>query len=53
MLLALCALGIGACGGSQSGSDDAAMILATTTSTQDSGLLDELIPRFQDDPDAR
>ena len=25
------------------------MILATTTSTQDSGLLDELVPRFQDD----
>ena len=54
MLLALGVLGIGACGGddssgSQSRSDDAAMILATTTSTQDSGLLDELIPRFQGD----
>ena len=53
-LLAVAALGIGACGGddsggSQSGTDDAAMILATTTSTQDSGLLDELIPRFQRD----
>ena len=53
-LLAVAALGIGACGGddsggSQSGTDDAAMILATTTSTQDSGLLDELHPRFQRD----
>ena len=25
------------------------MILATTTSTQDSGLLDELMPLFQED----
>ena len=54
VLLALAALGIGACGGddsggSQSGTDDTAMILATTTSTQDSGLLDELVPRFQRD----
>ena len=54
VLLAVAALGIGACGGddsggSQSGTDDAAMILATTTSTQDSGLLDELVPRFQQD----
>ena len=54
MLLAVAALGIGACGGddsggSESGTDDAAMILATTTSTQDSGLLDELVPRFQRD----
>jgi tungstate transport system substrate-binding protein len=53
-LLALAALGVGACGdddsgGSQPGTDDTAMILATTTSTQDSGLLDELIPRFQRD----
>ena len=53
-LLAVAALGIGACGdddsgGSQSASDDTAMILATTTSTQDSGLLDELVPRFQRD----
>ena len=54
VLFALAALGVGACGdddpgGSQPGTDDAAMILATTTSTQDSGLLDELIPRFQRD----
>ncbi len=54
VLLVLASLGIGACGGddsggSQSGTDDGAMILATTTSTQDSGLLDELIPRFQKD----
>ena len=54
VLLVLASLGIGACGGddsggSQSGTDDGAMILATTTSTQDSGLLDDLIPRFQKD----
>ena len=29
------------------------MILATTTSTQDSGLLDELLPRFEDESGAR
>ena len=34
-----------ACGGDESG--DRPVILATTTSTQDSGLLDELIPRFE------
>jgi tungstate transport system substrate-binding protein len=36
-------------GGSNAGSDRGRMILATTTSTQDSGLLDELVPDFQDE----
>ena len=35
--------------GSGAGSDKGRMILATTTSTQDSGLLDELVPEFQDE----
>ena len=52
-LTALMALAVGACGdddagGSQAQADKGRMILATTTSTQDSGLLDELVPRFQD-----
>jgi tungstate transport system substrate-binding protein len=34
---------------SGSGNDKGQMILATTTSTQDSGLLDELVPRFEDE----
>ena len=34
---------------SDAGADKGRMILATTTSTQDSGLLDELVPRFQDE----
>lgn len=34
---------------SGSGKDKGQMILATTTSTQDSGLLDELVPRFEDE----
>lgn len=47
-------LALGACGEDDSGQSDAGtnrgqMILATTTSTQDSGLLHELIPRFEDD----
>jgi tungstate transport system substrate-binding protein len=55
VLLVTAALGLltGACGGDD-GSGAAApeagkgrMILATTTSTRDSGLLDELVPRFQ------
>ena len=33
---------------SGSGNDKGQMILATTTSTQDSGLLDELVPRFEE-----
>ena len=36
-------------GGSDTGTDKGRMILATTTSTQDSGLLDELVPEFQDE----
>jgi tungstate transport system substrate-binding protein len=45
LLLGAVALATGGCGG-----DDAApVILATTTSTQDSGLLDELIPRFEEE----
>ena len=52
-LTALMALAVGACGDDDAGGSEAPagkgrMILATTTSTQDSGLLDELVPRFQD-----
>jgi tungstate transport system substrate-binding protein len=51
-LVALAALAVGACGDDDSGGSEAAsasgrMILATTTSTQDSGLLDDLIPRYE------
>jgi tungstate transport system substrate-binding protein len=52
-LLALSAvLAIASCGDddseqSDAGSDQGQMILATTTSTQDSGLLDELVPGFE------
>ena len=42
-LVLLATLALTACG-----EDDSQMILATTTSTQDSGLLDELVPRFED-----
>ena len=56
VLLALVwALAIVACGdvsnSAQSGetTDSGRMILATTTSTQDSGLLDDLVPRFEKD----
>src|SRR5918995_2286530 len=50
-LLALAtALAIPACGDEDSAAgDNGRMILATTTSTQDSGLLDELLPRFEQD----
>jgi tungstate transport system substrate-binding protein len=46
----LTALAVAACGEDDSGApaDKGSMILATTTSTQDSGLLDELVPGFQD-----
>ena len=44
-VLVAAALGAGGCGGD--GEDP--VILATTTSTQDSGLLDELIPRFEEE----
>ena len=48
----LAAVSIAACGDddssqSGSGSGHGRMILATTTSTQDSGLLDDLLPRFE------
>ncbi len=44
-LAAACAVAVAAaCGGSGGGGT---MILATTTSTYDSGLLDELVPRFE------
>ncbi len=48
----IAALAFAACGDDDSGASDAGndkgrMILATTTSTQDSGLLDELLPRFE------
>jgi tungstate transport system substrate-binding protein len=47
--VALTALAVGACGEDDSAqADKGSVILATTTSTQDSGLLDELVPRFQD-----
>ena len=52
-LLALtAALAVTACGGDDSkdpgaAPDNGTMILATTTSTQDSGLLDELLPPFE------
>jgi tungstate transport system substrate-binding protein len=48
------ALALAACGDDDSSraeapADKGSMILATTTSTQDSGLLDELLPRFDDE----
>jgi tungstate transport system substrate-binding protein len=46
LLLALGALAAAGCGGG--GSE---LILATTTSTQDSGLLDVLVPAFEEDND--
>jgi tungstate transport system substrate-binding protein len=50
----LTALFMVACGdddsdGSNAGTDGGQLILATTTSTRDSGLLDDLIPRFQNE----
>ncbi len=46
-------LGLTACGAAATGSapeppENPTLILATTTSTQDSGLLDELVPMFQE-----
>jgi tungstate transport system substrate-binding protein len=54
LLVALAALAGAGCGEddadrSGSGNDKGRMILATTTSTQDSGLLDDLLPRFEDE----
>jgi tungstate transport system substrate-binding protein len=54
-LTLLAALALLACGDdddsgqSDAGTDKGQMILATTTSTQDSGLLDELVPKFEDE----
>jgi tungstate transport system substrate-binding protein len=48
--LAAGVLGLGGCGG---GDDAGTMILATTTSTRDSGLLDVLIPDFERGSDCR
>jgi tungstate transport system substrate-binding protein len=45
-IVALSLVSLGACGG---GDDE--LILATTTSTQDSGLLDELVPAFEEQND--
>ncbi len=46
ILVALAALGAVACGGDE---EKGSLILATTTSTQDSGLLDVLVPMFEED----
>jgi tungstate transport system substrate-binding protein len=52
VLALLVTLALAACGDDDSGQSDAGtgngqMILATTTSTQDSGLLDDLVPKFE------
>ena len=48
LLAVTAALTVPACGDEDSRSgDNGRMILATTTSTRDSGLLDELLPRFE------
>jgi tungstate transport system substrate-binding protein len=52
LILALAALALGACGDDDDESaaappDRGTLLLATTTSTRDSGLLDELLPRFE------
>jgi tungstate transport system substrate-binding protein len=54
LIASIAALAIAACADDDSGQPDAGgdkgqMILATTTSTQDSGLLDELVPRFENE----
>jgi tungstate transport system substrate-binding protein len=47
LLIALASCGDDDSGGGESGSRGRAVILATTTSTQDSGLLDVLVPAFE------
>ena len=51
MAIALGGLVLGACGDDEGAAESSAasgpMLLATTTSTQDSGLLDALLPRFE------
>jgi tungstate transport system substrate-binding protein len=49
LVLALAACGDDDSGQAETGSDKGRMILATTTSTLDSGLLDELVPGFEDE----
>lgn len=49
-ILAIAPLALGACGGADSATsrpDRGTLLLATTTSTRDSGLLDYLLPRFE------
>jgi tungstate transport system substrate-binding protein len=49
-ILAVVALGLGGCGDDGTASsppDRGTLLLATTTSTRDSGLLDDLLPRFE------
>src|SRR4051812_34120256 len=50
-LLATAVIGVAACGGSDSGSGSSGakgtMVMGTTTSTRDTGLLDVLVPAFQ------
>jgi tungstate transport system substrate-binding protein len=56
ILLAALAAAVAGCGGDDAGSpgDGAGTaILATTTSTQDSGLLDELVPAFEQESDCQ
>jgi tungstate transport system substrate-binding protein len=48
LVLSILALLLAGCG-----ADDRSLILATTTSTQDSGLLDELIPAFEAESGAK
>jgi tungstate transport system substrate-binding protein len=43
----LLAVALAGCGGSSSGSAKGAMVMATTTSTRDTGLLDVLVPAFE------
>ncbi|MEX2238444.1 MAG: substrate-binding domain-containing protein [Dehalococcoidia bacterium] len=50
-LLALSLAGLAVASGACGDDKDTEVILATTTSTVDSGLLDELIPRFEADSD--
>lgn len=46
-----CVLLVGGCGSDSSAAESDEAILATTTSTQDSGLLDELLPDFEKERD--
>src|SRR5262245_55466011 len=46
-LLIVCSLVVGAC--APAAPENPALILATTTSTQDSGLLDVLVPMFEEE----